>query len=181
MIAIDPDEPFERPPRLAGVTRRQSIQQRVDRRGPGAVNEEIELVMLAGATKPDAQQVIQRRIRGRHQIGSGPLSPALMLRRLGGQTERIGPCLRPFEPCLHFVRTTREDGIQAREPTLAPCPIVLVAEPVRRQQQLQRRVFAVLHHKLLNGGLYFRDVCVHCVPAEFRLRFNTGDRSLSKV
>ena len=62
------------------------------------------------------------------------------------------------EPRPHFVRTAREDRVQARETTFAPCPIVLVAEPVRRKQQLQRRVLAVLHHELLNGGLYFRGV-----------------------
>ena len=44
---------------------------------------------------------------------------------------------------------------------LAPCPIALVTEPVRRQQQLERRVLAVLHHELLYGGVDFRVQGVH--------------------
>ena len=54
VIAIDRDKPFERPVRRAGVSRRQCVQQRVDRRGLGAVDEEIELVMPADVTEPGA-------------------------------------------------------------------------------------------------------------------------------
>ena len=156
VIAIDPDEPVERPPRPAGIPRRQCIQQRVDRRGLGAVDEEIELSMLPVAAKPRAQQGIQCFIGGCRQHGARAPFPTVMNRRLGVETQRHGPRLRPFEPWPHFARATRQDRVQIRETALAPRPIVLVAEPVRRQQQIQRRVFAVLHHELLHRGLQLR-------------------------
>ena len=167
MIAIDPDKSFERPLRLAGVTRCQRVQQCVDRRGLRAVDEEIELAVLPGTTKSAAQEGIQRRIGGCRQNRSGVLLPAVMHHRLAVQTERLRPRPRPFEPCPHLVRTAGQDCVQARETSLAPRPVVLVAEPVRGQQQLQRRVLPMLHHELLNGGLHFPGVGVHAT-AEIR-------------
>ena len=161
MVAINPDQPLERPARLAGVTCDQRIEQCVDRRGLCTVDEEVELVMLPGVAKPGAQQRIQPGIGRGDQNGSGVFLPAMMHRRLGGQTERIGPRLRPLEPGADLALRIRENRVQGLESTFAPRTVVLVAETVRRQQRLQRREFAVLHHELLNGGLDLRGVNVH--------------------
>ena len=48
MVAVGSDEPLEGPARLAGVTGCQCVDQRVDRRGLCAVDEEVELVVLSG-------------------------------------------------------------------------------------------------------------------------------------
>ena len=85
----------------------------------------------------------------------------MMHGRLGGQTESAGPRLRPLKPCADFALPIRENRVQGLESTFAPCPVVLVAETVRGQQQLQRRVLAVLHHELLNGGLDLCGVDIH--------------------
>ena len=91
MGAIDSAEPIEGPARLAGVTRRQCVDQRVDRRGLCTVDEEVELLAGPDVAKPSAQQGIQPAVGRGDQNGSGVLLPAMMHRRLGGKTERIGP------------------------------------------------------------------------------------------
>ena len=161
MVAINPDQPLERLARLTGITCDQRIEQCVDRGGLCTVDEEVELVVLPGVARPGAQQRIQPGIGRRDQNGSGVVLPAMMHRRLGGQTERAGPRLRPLEPNADLALRIRENRIQGLESTFTPCPIVLVAETVCRQQQLQRRVLAMLHHELLNGGLDLCGVGVH--------------------
>ena len=104
----------------------------------------------------------------RDQNGSGVVLPAMMHRWLGGQTERMGPRLRGLEPCMYLARPIDENRIQGLESTFAPCPIVVVAETVRRQQQLHRRVLAILHHEVLNGGLDLCGVGVHRCNAASR-------------
>ena len=47
------------------------------------------------------------------------------------------------------------------ETTCTPDPVVLAGETIRRQQKLQRRILALLHRELLNGGLHLRGVNVH--------------------
>ena len=59
MVAVDSAEPLKGPARLAGVTGRQCVDQRVDRRSLCAVDEEVELMVLPGVAKPGAQQRIQ--------------------------------------------------------------------------------------------------------------------------
>ena len=124
--------------------------------------------MLSGMAKPRTQQRIQPGIGRRDQNGSSVVLPAMMHRWLGGQTERMGPRLRRLEPCMYLARPIRKNRIQGLEPTLAPCPIFLVAETVRRQQQLQWRVLAILHHEVLNGGLDLCGVGVHRCNADSR-------------
>ena len=121
-----------------------------------SIDEEVELIVFLGVAKPSAQQCIQPRISRRDQDDSGDVLPAMMHRRLGGQTESAGPRPRPLEPCAELAPPIRENRIQGLASTFAPCTVVVVAETVRCQQQLQRRVLAMLHHELLNGGL---DVC----------------------
>ena len=117
--------------------------------------------MFREATKPGIQQRIELRIGRRGQDGAGVPFPAVMHHWLAVQIERLCPLLHAFEHRPHLARTTRENGVETRETPLAPRPIVLVAEAVRGQQQLQRRVLAMLHHELLNDCLYLRVNGVH--------------------
>ena len=121
--------------------------------------------MLLGVPIPGAQQGIQRRIGRCGQNGSGVLLPAMMHRRFASQTERIGPRPRLIEPHARLRSPIRQHRIQGLETTFAPGPVVLVGETIRRQQQLQRRILALLHHELLNGGLYLRGASVHRIGA----------------
>ena len=91
MVVIDSGEPLKGPARLAGVSGRQCVDQRVDRRGLCAVDEEVELAVLPGVAKPSVQLRIQPRIVRRDQDGSGVLLPAMVHSRLGCQIERAGP------------------------------------------------------------------------------------------
>ena len=129
MVAIEADEPLQRPARVAGIARGQCVEQRVDRRGLCAVEEQIELDMFAGVAKPGAQQCIQHRIGRCGQNGSGVLLPAMMHRRFGGQTERIGPRSRAVEPHARLRRPVRQHRIQGLETTLRARP----GSPPRRE------------------------------------------------
>ena len=130
MVAINPDQPLERLARLSGVTFEQRIDQCVDRHGLRTVDEEVELVMLPGVAKPGAQQRTQPGIGRGDQSGSRVFLPAMMPRRLGGQTERIGPRLRPLEPGADVALRIRENRVQGLESTFAPRTVVLVPKGV---------------------------------------------------
>ena len=91
VVAVDSHEPIESPACRADVTDRQGVDQRVGRRSLCAVDEEVELVVLADLAKLLAQQRIQPELDRCDQSGAGVLRPAMMHRRLGGQTERAGP------------------------------------------------------------------------------------------
>lgn len=69
--------------------------------------------------------------------------------------------MRALEPCADLALPIRESCVQGLESTFAPCPVVLVAETLRRKQQLQRHVLAMLHHELLNHGSSLCGVGVH--------------------
>ena len=165
MVTIDSYEPVQCPARGAGLARSQRAEQLVDRCGLPTVEEEIELDMLLVVAKPGVQQRIQRRIDGCGQNGPGVALPAMMHRRLGAQAERCGPRLRLLEPLPGFAVPIRQHRIQGLETTLAPGPVVVPGETIRRQQKLQRRILALLHHELLNGGLYFSGAYVHRIDA----------------
>ena len=179
MVAINPDQPLERLARLIGVACDQPIEQCVDRRGLCTVDEEVELVMLPGVPKPGAQQRIQPGIGRGDQNGSGVVLPAMMHRRLSGQTEHMSPRPRLLEPCADLALPIRKSRIQVLKSTFAPCTVVVVAETVRRQQQLQRRVLAMLHHELLNGGLYLPEFGLGVSERDHELRL--GWRLVERV